>query len=169
MEGKDAARHRIGIGVVAKQRLRARGNIFEADLTLLADEVLRHVRDVAGRLLGEARKRGALRFGFDHPAELPTNEQAIVYRPRGGLEFPYRHAESGAKVHFSLGLDQPSTSDKPPVDQRPRLILGMEGGFAHLCKPAGWYQLGGTRNCPRRHSFAGNLNSEQLCMCQKHP
>jgi len=68
--------YRVRIGVVAKQSFRARSHIFEPDLAFLADEMLRHICDVPSRLLGEARKRGALRFGLDHAAELPTYKQA---------------------------------------------------------------------------------------------
>jgi hypothetical protein len=123
--------------VVAKQRLGARGHVFKPDLTLFVDQVLRYTCDVAGRLFGETRKRGALWFGFDHAAELPTYKQTIVYRPRSGLEFAHRHAQPGAKVHFSLGLDQPPARDKPPVDQRPGPVLGMEREFTHISTYAG--------------------------------
>src|SRR5450631_1143218 len=30
-----------------------------------------------------------------------------------------------------LGLDLPTACDKPPVDQRPGFVLGMEGRFIH--------------------------------------
>ena len=47
------------------------------------------------------------------------------------LPLAHRDAQSGAKVHVSPGLDQPPARSKPPVDQRPGLVLGMEGGFIH--------------------------------------
>jgi len=137
MKGKDAARHRIGVGVVAKQRFRARSHIFEPDLTFLANEVLRHIRNVARRLLGESGKRGALRFGLDHAAGLPTYEQAIVHWTGSGLELAHGHAQPGAKVHFSLGLDQPPTGEKPPIDQRAGFVLGVEGEIVHIAIYAG--------------------------------
>src|SRR5271163_1988525 len=33
----------------------------------------------------------------------------------------------------TLALDQPSARDQPPVDQRPGLVLGMEGGSEDGC------------------------------------
>jgi hypothetical protein len=132
MKGKDAPRHRIRVGVVAKQCLRARSHIFEPDLAFLADEMFRHIRDVTSRLLGIPRKRSPLGFGLDHATELPANKQAIVHGPRSGLEFAHRHSQAGSKIHFSLGLNQPSTRDQPPVNRRPGLVLGMEGGFVHF-------------------------------------
>src|SRR5882757_7221613 len=86
---------------------------------------------VASRLLRIPRQRGALWFGLDHAAELAAYEQAIIHEPRYGLEFAHRHAQSGAKVYFSLGLDLPPGFDKPPVDQRPGFVLGMEGRSTH--------------------------------------
>jgi hypothetical protein len=69
--------------------------------------------------------------GLDHAAEFPIHEQAIVDGAGSRLELADGHAKPGTEVHFGLGLNQPSARDKPPVDQRPGLVLGMEGGIVH--------------------------------------
>lgn len=103
--------------MVAEYRLRTGCHIFKANLPLLANEVLGHARDIARRLLRETREGAAFGFGLDHTAELVANEQAIVHRTGGRLEFANRNSQPGAKIYFRPGLDQPSTRGKPPVDQ----------------------------------------------------
>src|SRR5215216_1743067 len=117
MEGKDMARSRIRIGMIAEDGLGARRDIFETDLSFIMDEVLGHAGNVARGLLRKAGKRAAFGLGFDHSAELPAYEQAVVNGARGCLEFAHRHAKPGAEIHLCLGLNQPPTSEKTLVDQ----------------------------------------------------
>ena len=81
VECEHGSRDRIGIGMVAKQRFRRRGDVFEPDLTFIPDQVLGQVGDVSRCLLGKARKRDAFGLGLDDAAQLAPNEQRIVDRP----------------------------------------------------------------------------------------
>jgi len=49
MGGEDPAGDRRGIGVVAKQDFARRGDILEADLSLLVDQIVRRSRYVVVR------------------------------------------------------------------------------------------------------------------------
>ena len=113
--------------MVAKEHLSRRGNIFETDLSFVPNQVLRCIGDVTAGLLGKARERDAFWLDLDNAAQLATNEQRIVHRPRCGLKFADRDAKPGAEVQIGPRLDQPTARDKAPVDQRPGFVLGMEG------------------------------------------
>ena len=131
MEGEDTARRRIRVGVVAEQGFGARSDIFEPDLAFLTDEVLGHAGDVARGLLREAGKGRAFRLWPRSRRRASGLRTARSPPDRGRLELAHRDAKPGAEVHFTSGLDQPAACGKPPVDQRPGLVLRMEGGFVH--------------------------------------
>jgi hypothetical protein len=92
VKGEHAARGRRRIGVVAKQDLGRRGDIFEADLPLFLHQVAGYAVHVTLGLLGEAGERGPLGLGFDDSAEPAIDEKRIVDRTGVGLKLAHRDA-----------------------------------------------------------------------------
>ncbi|MGH7067670.1 MAG: hypothetical protein ACREFO_14160 [Acetobacteraceae bacterium] len=62
-------------------------------------------------------KRGGL--GFDDAREFAANEEGIIDRIRGGLEFANRDALPGAQIEVRTRLHEPPGFGKTPADQKP--------------------------------------------------
>ena len=76
MKREGATRDGFGIGMVPEQDFPRRGDIFEADLTLLAQQIGRSARDIAFSLLAESRQSDAFSLCLDDAAQPSIDESA---------------------------------------------------------------------------------------------
>lgn len=130
VEGEDAPRDRRRIGVVAKQDFGRRGDVFEPDLPIFMDQVIRRARHVAPSLVGEVGEGGALGLGFDDAAHAPVDEERVIGggRTRSGTLAPPRLAR---RRHSSLSGGSARSSRRPPINRRAGDVLGVEGRVGH--------------------------------------
>ena len=92
MKREDAARYRRRIGVIAKQGLARRRDIFKTDLPLFLYEVIGDAAHVTLGLVGEAGKRRPFGLGFDDPAKPAIDKESVVDRTgaKSGIRAPRR-------------------------------------------------------------------------------
>ena len=103
VERKDPTGRRIGIGMIAKQHFDARGDVFETHLTVRANQMVRHVLDIASCLIGKPRQCHTIGFGLDHATELSLHKESVIDRTGRRLEFADCDTTTYAEVHLFPG------------------------------------------------------------------
>ena len=110
--------------MVAKQDLGRRSDIFEADLSRLADQIVRRSRHVALGLVGKARQGRAFRLCFDDAAEPAIDKKRVinwtksVWNSRTATPCP---APTFISDRFST---TPAAGAQAPIDRRAGDISG---------------------------------------------
>jgi len=105
-----------GFGMVAEQDFPRRGDIFEADLAFLAQQIGRGARDIAFRLLAESRQSDAFSLCLDDAAQPSIDEERVV--DRSGISLELAHGDAPARRRHSCRRGSARPSRTPPTADR---------------------------------------------------
>lgn len=115
MEREDAAGAGFGVAAVAKERFDTGRFVKEGQGAFGGEEIGELIAVMAG-LIGNARERCALLFGFNHADRLFIDEQKVIGGSHFHGNFNERDTPRCGRIVVLVTLDNPAARDELRVD-----------------------------------------------------